>query len=401
MIRVSLVNGIFYLPDAISYSLDCKVRALRELFGEKLDYRVYATGTNQTDSNIRTVGSVAELARDPFLINSDLVCYEFGIYYELFNSIFLLPRRCRKLAVYHNITPEALLAAEDQKLAVRHALQQKANLLHCDLVLTDSDYNRQDLIEFGVSEPQVEVLGLPLPPGFSSNRTELLRVDGSVELLFVGRLVPSKGIIDIITAVTQLLRAGNRRLHLSIVGDERFADPAYVAEIRRAIGESGFGAHFRLVGSVNAKELVRYYENAHIVIIPSYHEGYCLPVIEAMATGCLVVAYDAGNLPHIVNGLGRIVPTGNIRNLANTIAELANALIQSTTAPDQDLLPIDRATMTIDCYLKEVANYLESFTSARYRENLKEILVRMRLLSFKRSVLSDPYRRTASESPSL
>jgi glycosyltransferase involved in cell wall biosynthesis len=354
----------------MSYSLACKVEALRKLYGETVEYRVFAQYGSPTIPNFFLVRGIADLVRDSFFVKSDLVCYEFGIYYEIFNTVFLLGNNIRKLAIYHNITPEHLLTNEVQKLAVGRALRQKANLIQCDFVLADSGYNRDDLISFGIRPTKIGVLNLPLPSGFGTTARRVAPVDEFVELLFVGRFVSSKGVLDLIAAVTRLLRDGFSNIRLSLVGDARFSDPDYVRAIHRAVEASGWSRNFRFVGGVDAEELVRQYTSAHIVIIPSYHEGYCLPVLEAFSTGCLVVTYDAGNLPSITDGLGRLVPSGNIKELARTIAELASSLTATVDDHSKVLVPLDRGVLSIDQYTHEVTEYLQRFSFNSYCDNL-------------------------------
>jgi glycosyltransferase involved in cell wall biosynthesis len=377
MLRVSLISGAFFPPDAMSYSLTCKVEALHRLYGEDFEYRVFAQYGNPTISNFVLVRGIADLARDSFFVDSDLICYEFGIYYEIFNSVFLLSTKTTKLAIYHNITPEHLLTNEVQKIAVWRALRQKANLIQCDFILADSHYNRDDLITFGIRPEKIGVLNLPLPFGFDGIACRVAPVGEFVELLFVGRFVSSKGVLDLIAAVTQLLRDGFRNIRLSMVGDARFSDPDYVKAIHRAVEASGRSGNFRFVGGVDAEELIRQYKAAHIVIIPSYHEGYCLPVLEAFSTGCLVVTYDAGNLPSITGGLGRLVPSGNINELARTIAELVSSLTAPVDDSGKALVPLDRGVLSIDQYTHEVTEYLQHFSFNSYCDHLGLALKRL------------------------
>jgi glycosyltransferase involved in cell wall biosynthesis len=371
MLRVSLITGAFFPSDAMSYSLACKVDALRRLYGEDFEYRVFAQYGNPTIPNFFLVRGIADLARDSFFVNSDVVCYEFGICYEIFNSVLLLKSKTTKLATYHSITPQHLLTNQVQKIAVCRALRQKANLNQCDFVLAGSDYNRDDLISFGIRPAKIGVLNLPLPFGFDAAACRVEPVDEFVELLFAGRFVSSKGVLDLIAAVTQLLCDGFGNIRLSLVGDARFSDPDCVKAIHRAVEASDRPRNFRFVGGVDAEELVRQYRAAHIVIIPSSHEGYCLPVLEAFSSGCLVVTYDAGNLPSITDGLGRLAPSGNINKLAGTIAELASCLTASVDDFGKVLVPLDSGVLSIDQSTREVTEYLQRFSFSSYSRNIR------------------------------
>jgi glycosyltransferase involved in cell wall biosynthesis len=368
VIRFSLISGVCMLPDAISYSVVCKIQALRLLYGEDFEYRVFSYASNLQDRNSLVVSGVAELAMHPFFANSDVVCYEFGIFYELVNSVFLLPARTKKLAIYHNITPEHLVAREDQRVSVRCGLQQKANLFFCDHVAADSAYNRDDLIQYGLPQSKVDVLELPLDDRYNSFPPPVRPVIDFVEVLFVGRFVASKGVLDLVKAIAKLVTRNHCKLRLSLVGDVTFSDPSYIKEVNEVIADSNFPASFRFLGGVSSQDLVRYYHESHIFAMPSYHEGYCLPVLEAMSCGCLVVAYDAANLPYITAGLGRLVSTGDIEGLADAIGDLAHSLLRHDRDHDKCEIPLDCGTQTITQYQAAATKYLSRFTAAKFTE---------------------------------
>ena len=63
------------------------------------------------------------------------------------------------------------------------------------------------------------------------------------------------------------------------------------------------------MSGIDDTELGQLYLSADLFVLPSYHEGYCVPVVEALFAGC-PVTYDAGNLPFASGGLGALVPTG-------------------------------------------------------------------------------------------
>ena len=374
MIRISFVSGVCLLPDAISYSLVCKIQALRLLYGAGFEYRVFSYASNLQDRNVLIVSGMTELVMHPFFLASDLVCYEFGIYYNLFDSIYLLPARIKRLAIYHNITPENLMDSEDRKAAVRRGLQQRANLFFCDHVAADSAYNREDLIQYGLPPSKVDVLNLPVDEAYCPAPSFMPPVTPYVEVLFVGRFVPAKGVLDLVEAVTRLVSRKDCKLRLSLIGDTTFSDHSYINRVNEAIAASGFPASFRFVGSASPAELVRYYREAHILAIPSYHEGYCLPVLEAMSSGCLVVGYNAANLPCIASGLGRLVPAGDVRALADAIGDLARSLLLQRGERDNCQIRLDSGTMTIAQYRAKTTEYLQRFTSAKFAETFGRVL---------------------------
>ncbi len=122
--------------------------------------------------------------------------------------------------------------------------------------------------------------------------------DGPLRILFVGNLIPRKGLRHLITALSRLPKAG---WLLDVVGDEA-VDRAYAAELRRQIGAAGLEGNIRLHGRVSDSELAQRYRAAHLLAVPSY-EGFGIVYLEAMAFGLPVLA-------SVYGGAGEIVDSG-------------------------------------------------------------------------------------------
>lgn len=157
-------------------------------------------------------------------------------------------------------------------------------------------------------------------------------------------------------------------VRLRIVGNLEWSDTDYLAEVKAAIAGSGLAPSIELVGTASDEELQRIYHQSHILAIPSYHEGFCKPVIEALRGGLIPVGYAAYNLPHIAGGFGKLVPPGDIDALADALATLINALPQAFAAPEAPCflwigaqpvshfsMPLRRLTSTVSRYRNSCA----------------------------------------------
>lgn len=365
--RVGLMTGVFMPPDAISYAVAVKLRALREIFGPDLQYRIYCHASNQDDPAVIRVDSAADVAMDPFFTTCDLVIYEFGITYPLFDSVFVVPGHVPTVGIYHNITPERLFQTTEQRCTIRRSISQRQNLARCSRIFCDSDYNLEDLLKAGIPPAKLDVLHLPLKDQFQETLMPR-RSTGRLEALFVGRFVPPKGLSDAIYALQFAKQLGLPACRLTFVGDTTFSDPDYISAIRSLIERAGEDS-FRFVGGVSEKDLQDEYRQAHVFLIPSYHEGFCLPVIEAMSSGCVVAGYDAGHLPRIASGLGRIVPAGDWRALGRALHELGSNL-----AGDGACLPTDTGAMPVAEYHRRTREHLSQFTYPAFRERFRTLL---------------------------
>jgi len=151
--------------------------------------------------------------------------------------------------------------------------------------------------------------------------TELFRPAPGVErnaheILCVGRASdPNKGIEDLIEALAQLPHP----LRLTLVDDSHPNNPA-----RKRAQRLGCADRLHITGRLDTDELVRRYQRASLVVVPSRYEGFGLAAVEAMACGTPVVACAAGALTEVVGatGGGVLVPPNEPRALASAIADL-------------------------------------------------------------------------------
>jgi glycosyltransferase involved in cell wall biosynthesis len=369
--RISLVSGVCLPPDAISYSVVRKLDAVRLIWPEA-DARIYcSTAREPKRTEIRLVESLAELICDPFFMKSDLALFEFGIFYELFDAVWCLPRASVRIATYHNITPPHLVPEADRPI-IRKSLRQKINLRDCDGILCDSEFNCDDLRDFGIHESRLAVLHLPVPEGFRRITAAEKRRGEQLRILYVGRFVESKGVADLLEALKRVPADLRSSVSVTLAGDATFSDPDYVElldRLSRELSADGIGVFSR--PSISQHELVNLYATADLFVIPSYHEGYCIPVMEALKSGCFVIAYDNSNLPNVTGGLARLTPTGDTAALAAAITGFVEFL-KGMRGP---LAPIDKP-MTLSRYDTEVSAHILKASSAAFRTRLREMLWR-------------------------
>jgi glycogen(starch) synthase len=304
--KISYVNGICVRHDAISAALRGEMLAL--MARGHHDIKLYTYKCDFPELPHQIVGSPDEIARDPHFQASDLVIFHFGIYSPLFDLLPKLPAGKKKLVEFHNITAREALAPKDHAM-YEQSLAQLRTISAADAVLCASETNLNVLRQEGVVVPAHAVpLAVHLPGGAPDAKPSFK--DGEIRILFLGRMVRAKGPQDLLAA----LPAGDVRVDL--VGNKNFSDPDLIAELQASFkGE----AHFHFDASEAAK--YRLLSDADLLVLPSYHEGFCVPVLEALASGCRVVTYDNSNLPAIGAGLSRLVPTGDIDALRDAVAQ--------------------------------------------------------------------------------
>ncbi len=186
-----------------------------------------------------------------------------------------------------------------------------------------------------------------------------------VELLFVGRFVRAKGINDLLEAVDLLRAEGERGFRMTLAGSLHFSESELVERID--------SADVRLVPDPDDETLESLYRGASVLVLPSYHEGYCLPILEAFHAGCQVVAYDAANLPYIVGGLGQMVRTGDVRGLASSVMR-AVASVRASSDSEHCRVPTANGDLALADWLIAVEAHLDRHSRERFNQTFLDLL---------------------------
>jgi glycosyltransferase involved in cell wall biosynthesis len=126
--------------------------------------------------------------------------------------------------------------------------------------------------------------------------------DGRTNILFVGRVIPNKKIDDLIRVFALYQRLFDRHSRLLLVGDYR-GHEKYYDRLQDLVRERG-AEEVVFTGQVDDDELRAAYASADLFLCLSEHEGFCVPLLEAMAFGVPVVAFDAGAVRETLRGGG-------------------------------------------------------------------------------------------------
>jgi glycosyltransferase involved in cell wall biosynthesis len=326
---VALYSGLIVEADAISASLRAKLAALRSAREKGLDVEVVAfcQHSNVEDPAIEVAsGGVSDLVGRRNFRRASLHIFEFGIYYQLFNVAHLLAPE-RMAAIYHNITPRHLIADPIAQAAVDRSMLQKHLLARMSHVVCISEYSQQDLVEFGIPPDRLSVL--PLPGSFSGQAPPPRALRSSSEpirFLFVGRLVRAKGVLDLLAATSRLVDDGESDFEVLLAGRIDFSDTETTEGISAALESSTVARFVRFMPNAPSEDIGLAYQNADVFVMPSYHEGYCVPIVEAFRAACPVIAYNNSNIPLVSGGLADLVATGDVEGLAESMRRAMHSL---------------------------------------------------------------------------
>jgi glycosyltransferase involved in cell wall biosynthesis len=237
----------------------------------------------------------------------------------------LLARPEPLIVDYHNLTPMAHLLrwAPDMAHLVSWGRGQLGDLAaRAVLGIGDSAFNAEDLQAAGFARTAVvpillDVADLRHPHPARAERP-------GRRWLFVGRIVPNKAQHDLVLALAWHRAVHDPDAELRLVG--RDAAPAYTTALRELIDELGLGDAVHLVGGVDAAGLAREYAEADVFVCLSDHEGFCIPVLEAMANDVPVVAYASSALPETIGSGGLLLPRKDPATVSSAVHHLATDL---------------------------------------------------------------------------
>jgi glycosyltransferase involved in cell wall biosynthesis len=215
-----------------------------------------------------------------------------------------------KILQYHNITPAAFFAPYDPGLFRLAALGRRelATLAgRVDLALGDSEFNRQELESLGFQRTGVMPIAVNTARITEAPRRpalERILNDGLINILFVGRIVPNKKIEDHIRLAEMYKRYIDSYYRFIFVG--RYDGlPRYYSQVRALIEQyEMLPDRFWFTGPVPDEDLAAFYRWSDAYVSLSEHEGFCVPLVEAMAADVPIVAYAAGAVPETLGGAG-------------------------------------------------------------------------------------------------
>lgn len=215
--------------------------------------------------------------------------------------------RGRRVLLHHNITPPEHFAPYDPEMARICALgrEELTGLRgNVDLALADSEYNRRELEAAGFRRTGVLPIFLDFERYREAPNPALLRMlgDGRTNLLFVGRLVPNKKQEDLIRLASYWKRFISPDVRLLLVGKLPRRQTGkgvplvrhYFDALQSFFYEEGLTPlEVVFLGHVEHDELLACYLAAHVFVSMSEHEGFGVPLVEAMILGVPVLAYGA------------------------------------------------------------------------------------------------------------
>jgi glycosyltransferase involved in cell wall biosynthesis len=197
-----------------------------------------------------------------------------------------------------------------------------------DAIVTASEASKRDLIDLlGVPPDRINVIPCGIDGGFTpvhDDDPRLRDVSRRYSLppayaITVGAIEPRKNLAGLFRAVKLLSeRRELRDLQLIHVGPVGW----HADDVPRTVTSLGLEDRVRFLGYVSIEDLASLYQLARVSVYPSLFEGFGLPVLEAMASGCPVVTSNCSSMPEVAGGAAVLVDPTNVESIAEGLGRV-------------------------------------------------------------------------------
>jgi glycosyltransferase involved in cell wall biosynthesis len=229
---------------------------------------------------------------------------------------------------YHSITPPQFFAPWNNgitRLQVGAQLELGVLAPRAALGIAVSRFDEDELLRAGCTATMViPVANVAVPPVEPDPAVaERIRADEAGpghRWLSVGRLAPNKAHHQTIAALFVARSTSDPGARLTLVGPPSV--PAYAAALHRYAATLGLSGAVEFVSGISDGALAAHYRCADVLVMLSDHEGFGVPLVEAMAHGLPVVAFDAGAVGEVLGDAGVLLAAKHPRQVAGAVAAL-------------------------------------------------------------------------------
>lgn len=335
-------NHILALKSAIS-EMGYKTEILAEYIDKRLEHE----------------GQI--LAENFEVDKSDIIIYHLATATDLNYKLCKFP--CKKILIYHNITPPQFFSPYDKQAEENCAngLTQTRMLADkIDYCMPVSEFNRQDLINMGYKNPS-DVIPILIkfedyltPP--SQEVIEKYK-DSPANIVFLGRIAPNKKQEDVILSFYYYKKYYNPDAKLFLVGSygatdlykKRLTEFCKILELDDVY----------FTGHISFDKMLAYYRIADVFLCMSEHEGFCVPLVEAMYFKIPIIAYDSSAVKDTLGGSGILFHNKNHLVIAGMINKVMTDVSFKNTVINQEQIRLN--AFQPDVIKKQFAIKLNAF----------------------------------------
>jgi glycosyltransferase involved in cell wall biosynthesis len=252
----------------------------------------------------------------------DCILYHHSIHSGVLDYLLRLDIDIPKILLYHNVTPHNYFQNYDLQMTYylkkgREELKSIKDRFTLNLAV--SDFNKAELESIGFRDVKKYPIHLDLN---SYPVLEKKSPKNKVHIIFIGRIAPNKKQEDLIKFAKIFQELYQLDFELQLVGYTSKELYGYRDELENLIRYLHLEDRVKICGFLSQEDLGRYYSQADVFLCMSEHEGFCVPLMEAMHYQIPIVAYSAGAIPETLGGAGILVQEKNFPLIAGIVYKL-------------------------------------------------------------------------------
>ena len=320
MPRVAILSPSLTTADAVSNDVLGMYDVLKQ---QHHDVRLFCETHSLHHPALANIAGIEKFLKSP----TDVLIYHHSRGWkpavDLINTL-----NCKRIIRYHNVTPAKYFAGfnpHDEELCEtgRKQLSDFA-AAKCDLYISASAYSMQELLDTG-AEPSKSFV---VPPFHHIDRLSQIAADAetlkkysdeTANILSVGRVVPHKGFQQLIEVFAHYHHGCNNNSRLIIVGKGGEGFSSYSKMLHRTVEGLNLSGAVVFTGGVSDEVLKAFYQLAHAFATASEHEGFCVPLVEAMSMKLPITAFASAAIPETVGDAGIVWEDRNPFLMAESI----------------------------------------------------------------------------------
>ncbi|MCL4354337.1 glycosyltransferase family 4 protein [Patescibacteria group bacterium] len=253
-------------------------------------------------------------------------------YFEPFFLALPIYKKYKTIVTVHDLTP--IFFSKNFPRGIKGELKwqmQRYALKKANAIITDSESSKKDITKYvGVGEGKVNVIYLAAGEDFKKLGEGKWKEEVQKKyklpdkfILYVGDVTWNKNLPRFLEAVKKtelpLVMVGK-----ALVSEDYDRNNPWNNDLVRVQQEAEANPKVLRIGFVPTEDLVGIYNLATVFVMPSLYEGFGLPILEAMASGCPVITTKEGSLPEVAGEAAFYVEAEDVDNIAEGIEKVFN-----------------------------------------------------------------------------
>lgn len=317
---------IYQIVDTLNFgdAIGNDVVAIKHVIEEMgIETEIYA---NSIAEKVKEPGAY-KFSNMPKIDDDDIVIYHMASG-SAFNKM-TAELNCRKIMIYHNITPfefftiDSIGASEVCRRGLNDMLEMKGKFT---AYLADSHFNKSNMIDMGYAADKIDVIPVIIPFDDYKKTPDADMVkklsDGVTNIVFVGRIAPNKKHEDLIRTFHYYKKNVNPNSRLILAGSANKGG-MYYNDLLEYIDYLGV-EDVIFPGHISFAEILAIYSTADVFLCLSEHEGFCVPLLEAMTFDVPIVAFASSAIPETIGGASVVVDNKDPVYLSKVIDGVIN-----------------------------------------------------------------------------